>query len=227
MRFGARKTLVLGAVALTVVMAAAGSALALGKAEDHEAMLSDIAGSLGVEQEALEDAVREAQINRIDAAEAGGLLDAEKAARLRERVESAETPLLGSPWRGHRGHGFGKGLQGESVEAAAGALGVTVEELRELLPGSSLAAVAEERGVSVETVMAAIVAAGQEQIDQALADGRIDAGLGAEKSERLTERATRLVGKTFPEEGQRWRGKRGQGFHERGLLPATPAGTPA
>ena len=215
-----RKTLAIGAASLAV-MAGAGSALALGTASDDEAMLGDVAASLGVEQEALEDAIRDAQINRVDAALADGEIGEERAEQLRERIESAETPRLGGPAGagGHHGH-HGKGFGGPraALEPAAEALGLTAQELREMLPGTSLAAIAEEQGVPASDVETAIVAAGQERLDEALESGRIDADRAAELSERVAERASDMLEREVPEDGFKRGGKRGFGPRgERGV----------
>jgi hypothetical protein len=209
MGFINRKTIALG-VASLVVMVGAGSAFALGSSEDSEAMLGDVATSLGVEQEALEDAIRGAQTNRVDEAEADGEITEERATQLRERLQSEEAPLLAGPrghdgHRGHHGTGFGKRA---SLEPAAEALGLTAAELREMLPGTSLAAIAAEQGVASADVEAAIVAAAQERLDQAVADGRIDAERAAEKSDQIAERVGDLMEREIPEGGFE-RGNRG------------------
>ena len=211
MKFINRKTIAIG-VASLAVMAGAGSALALGTASDNEALLGDVATSLGVEQQALEDAIKNAQINRAEAAQADGEITDERAERLRERIESAETPLLGGPRGGHGYHGHhGKGFGGPrtALEPAAEALNLTPEELREMLPGTSLAALAAEQGVAVADVEAAIVAAAQKRIDQAVENGRIDADRAAEMSDRIAERVGDLLERTVPEDGFERGGKHG------------------
>ena len=74
-----------------------------------------------------------------------------------------------------RGHGNGALVEsGEMHEAIAGALGISVEELEAAqAEGTPLFALAEERGVEMETVRAAMEAVREEAIDQALADGEI------------------------------------------------------
>ena len=213
MKFINRKTVALGAASLAV-MVGAGSALALGTRADSEALLGDVATSLGVEQQALEDAIKDAQVNRVDAALADGEISEERAEQLRERIESAETPTFGGPrgHGGHHGHHGGFGGPGATLEPAAEVLGLTAEELREMLPGTSLAAIAAEQNVAAEDVEAAIVAAGQERLDQALADGRIDAERAAEMSERIAEKAGDIVEREIPEDGFERGGKRGFGF---------------
>ncbi len=68
----------------------------------------------------------------------------------------------GRPFRPH--------LHFPRLEVAADALGMTADELKaELEAGKSIAQVAEERDVDVQTVIDALVAAGTERLEQAIA----------------------------------------------------------
>jgi len=88
----------------------------------------------------------------------------------------------------HR-HGLRFGL-----EAAAEALGIGVDDLRTALEDDkTVADVAGERGVDVQTVVDAMVADATERIDQRVADGDLDADRAAELKEELPERITDLV----------------------------------
>lgn len=62
----------------------------------------------------------------------------------------------------------------DDVAVAAQAIGMTTEELRtQLQAGKTIAAVAQERGVDVQKVIDAIVAADTKAVDEAFAAGRI------------------------------------------------------
>ena len=99
---------------------------------------------------------------------------------------------------GH-GHGHGKvhgnGLGGgPALDAAAGVLGLSAEELRaELRGGRSLADVAAERGVDVDDVEQAIVDAAEQRLDEAVADGRLTQEQADERRARLPELAAEAV----------------------------------
>lgn len=228
-----QKATVVMALAGVVAVVAAGAAFAVGGDRDvrEQAMLADVASSLGVEQVALEEAIRGAQAGHVDAAEADGTLTEEQAGRIRERIDTGQTRLLAALGRGHHGGGLCKGKRfgkNTALEAAAGALGLTASELRELLPGSSIAAVAQDKGIAVSDVTAAIVTVWETRIDQAAADGRISQKRATELKDGLAEKANRLVERTFPEQGAR-EGKRGFGKHgNRGWdHNNSPATTPA
>ena len=119
----------------------------LGSEEEQQAVIDDAAKRLGVEPEALENALEGALGARLDEAVKEGRLTEEQAAELKERLKDGTLPLFGG--RGHHGHGFG--LHGpELFGAAATFLGVTEAELRtQLEAGKSLADVAAAEGKSV------------------------------------------------------------------------------
>jgi hypothetical protein len=84
---------------------------------------------------------------------------------------------MGGPGMGHggRGHGgFGEpgfGGRGAGLDAAATALGITSDELKtELQAGKTIADVATEKGVDVQTVIDAIVAAETANITERVTD---------------------------------------------------------
>lgn len=117
-----------------------------------------LAEALGVTVAELEAAKRRVALDRIDAAVESGQLSEERAATLREAIESDEER---GHWRGHYGHGWGwHGDEDDGGAAFAEALGVTVEELE-----------AAMRQVALD------------RIDAAVADGK----LTEERAEALRE----------------------------------------
>jgi uncharacterized protein YidB (DUF937 family) len=96
-----------------------------------------------------------------------------------------------------RGHGPLAGVRGLKLEAAAEAIGISVDDLKAALKeGKTLAQVAEANGVDRQTLIDALVAAGNEQLDELRAS--------------LPERMAELVDRTLPEPGE------GPGGHGRG-----------
>jgi hypothetical protein len=162
--------------------------------EESQAIVDDAAEQLGIESSALSDALEQALANRVDeAVEAGDLTEAQ-AAELKARIASGDFPLLGV------GRGFGHGPGGHvDLETAASYLGVTTEALRtSLQSGNSLADVAGDEGKSVAGLVAALVAAEEEKLDEAVADGRLTEAqresLAADLEDRITERVNRTFG---------------------------------
>jgi len=103
---------------------------------------------------------------------------------------------------GHRGGG-------PDLGAAATALGMTEDELRTALEadGTTLADVAEEQGVEVDTLVDALVTAQQERIASAVEDGDLTQEQADERLAGLEERITERVNSAEPFGG------RGHGPH--------------
>ena len=97
--------------------------------------------------------------------------------------------------RRHRG--------GPGLEAAAEALGISVEDLRTAVreDDRTIAQVAEERGVDLQTVIDAMVAEATARIDERVAEGDLDADRAAELQEDLPERITDVVNGEGPGPG--------------------------
>ena len=109
--------------------------------------------------------------------------------------------------------GIGAGHRGRhgpvvDLDAAAPALGRTEEELRTALRAddATLADVAEDEGVEVETLVDALVTAAEERIAAAVEDGRLTQD---EADERLADLATRITERVNDPRPERWPGGRG------------------
>jgi hypothetical protein len=154
--------------------------------------LERVAKKLGITRDQLEDAIQAAALDAVDEAEANGRLTAEQADNARERIESGQGPRgffdRRQDRREHRRDLVRKGI----VESAAAALAMTFDELKaELQTGDSIADVAGEQGVSLDTVKVEITADAEAKLGVAVANGRItqeraDAAL-ARLSENLDE----------------------------------------
>jgi hypothetical protein len=181
MRKPSKRALLIGSVVALAAVGAAGGALAASgtfdpKAE-KQAFLNDVAGRLGVTSQKLEDALKAAAIDRVDAALAAGRITKDQADSLKAAINAGRLPLgfgfgLG-PGFGDRGHGhvmFG----GDILDAAATYLGLTEEQLRtQLSSGKTLADVAKAQGKSVDGLKQAMTSAFQSNLDQAVKDGHL------------------------------------------------------
>ena len=182
------------------------------------------AEELGISVDELLPAGKAAAVAAIDAAVAAGDLDEDRAAQLKERIESFEGDgcSLAGLWKHGFAMGFGPGelhgighglVRADSIEAAANALGLTSDELvSRMAEAGSLEAIAEEEDVSYDDVKAAVIAdveadleaAVEEGLDQARAD-EILQGVQAWLDEG--GRAPRLRDGVGP-----FRGREGEGF---------------
>ena len=113
---------------------------------------------------------------------------------------------------GFGGHGGGPGF-GLGLETAAEALDLTEHELRTALQadGATLAQVAEDQGVEVDTLVDALVTAAEERIAEAVEDGRLTQAEADERLADLTARITERVNSPLPERGGPRRGGPGAG----------------
>jgi len=94
-------------------------------------------------------------------------------------------------------HGPGRGRH---LEAAAEAIGIDVDALREALRSDqTIAQVAEANGVDPQAVVDALVADVSARIDQKVADGDLTQEEADEKKAELPERITALVNGERPE----------------------------
>src|SRR5262245_18712942 len=111
--------------------------------------MARVAERRGVTVAELEGAIKARLLARIDAAEKAGRISPQRAANLRERVSQGS--LCSAAGRA-RVHVAARGL----LVAGARFLGLGREELREQLPGHSLAELAQNQGQSVSALEAAM-----------------------------------------------------------------------
>ena len=131
----------------------------------------------------------------------------ERSVRLREALESlvedgtitgaqadAVAEHLATTFPGRHGHFLGRGPGLASFESAADIIGIENSALREALAdGATLAEVAEDNGVAVDTLVAGLVSAVNEKLDELVADGPITEEQAAEIRENAPERVENFV----------------------------------
>ncbi len=160
--------------------------------------VTDVAAEKGVALETVVEALLDARREALAEAVAAGRLTQEEAdemlaemeERITERLQQSGLPM-GPAGRMGQAARFGWQARGQ-VELVAEALGMDTEDLvAELGEGKSVADVAAERGVALETVVEALLDARREALAEAVAAGRLtqeeaDQRL-AEMEERITE----------------------------------------
>jgi polyhydroxyalkanoate synthesis regulator phasin len=103
------------------------------------------------------------------------------------------------------GPGFGRRhprILKAAVETAAKALDMSTDDLKaELKAGKSVADVAADKGVALDTVTQALTDAANTAIDKAVADGMLSADRAAEIKAKLPDAITRFENATRPEGG--------------------------
>jgi hypothetical protein len=169
--------------AAVLVMAAGASAQEGDAGSGRTPLLQRVADKLGIDVATLRGAVKDSALEMVDEALADGRITEQQAERARERIEAGK-PLHLTPreraqlWARHA-----------IVESAAGALGITPDELRgELRSGKSIADVADERGVSLDDVKTPITSDMQAKLDQAVANNRITQQQADDAMTKLNDR---------------------------------------
>ncbi|MBI4495040.1 MAG: hypothetical protein HY690_19880 [Chloroflexi bacterium] len=157
----------------------------------HQAFLDALARRLGITTERLQQAMTEA----------------------RNEVGLPERGMKPGFGHGGRGHSFGRG--GLDASAAAQAIGISVDQLRQELPGKSLAQVAQAHGKNPADVATALKSAANQRIDQAATAGRLTAEQATQLKQQTAQRIDQQINQVVPEGAK--------GFHGRGpKAPATP-----
>ena len=138
-----------------------------------------------------------------------------------QQADEVATTLSQAGVGGPGGHGPGGGRL--DLSAAATALGMSPDDLRTALDveGTSLADVAAQRGVAVDTVVDALVTAVQTDVAQAVQDGDLTQAQADARLADLTARVTERV------QSDSWGRGQGHGGHGRGATPeggTTPEG---
>jgi hypothetical protein len=188
----------LGALAVSATLLVGGAGAALAATEDGnrgarcEARLATVAERRGVSVEQLTAGVKARLLAGIDAAEKTGRISAVRAAKLRQRVETAE------PCSGPRTHVKARIASGGMLKAAAGFLDLDRAELRTQLPGTSLAGLARKQGKSSDALEAAMVAPGKTRLAKAAAGGKLTQAQADRAASKLDTLADRLANKVFP-----------------------------
>ena len=178
----------------TALLAGGGTALAAhgdgDRAARCEARLAKIAERRGISVEQLEANVAARLTARVDAALASGKISAERASKLKERIAQGVLckHALVKVKLARKG----------TLRAAARYLELTPQQLRAQLPGTSLAALAQKQGKSVEALTTAMLAPAKAKLAKAVEAGRIPQARADQALARLAKLVDRLVTRTFP-----------------------------
>jgi hypothetical protein len=222
----AKRKLAIGATGLAVLAGTGGAYAATQSgpttakppdlATEQKAFLDDLAKRLNVTPDKLNEAIKGAAADRIDAAVAAGNLTKEQGDAAKKRLENANgLPLLGGLGRGGRaigphgpgllrpGFGFGPG---KSLSAAATFLGLSEAQLRtQLRDGKSLADIAKDKGKTTADLKAAMKSAITSELDQAVKDNKLTADQRTKILANIDTRLDDLINNTPPKGGPRLR----------------------
>lgn len=203
---------ILGIAALVAVLGTAAVGVAVMAQEggsdgpfDFAAKFKEaLTGILGVSVEEYDSAVDKAQQQVVDEAVTEGWLTEDQGATMKERM--AEAPDMGMPGmgRGFGGHGIGMERgDADLLSIAADKLGIELSDLRtELQDGKAIAGLAEEKGVDTQDIVDAYLAKVKENLDAAVADGKITQKQADYQLEQAQERVTDQLDNTWQDRGR-------------------------
>lgn len=183
----------------------------LREALDEGQSVADLAEAQGVPLDDILNALLEPVTEHLDQAVADGKLTQEEAdaklaevtERLSEQLENDDL-LANRPSRrpGNRTPRPNR----QHLETIAEVLGMEAEDLREaLVDGQTVAEIAEAQGVSLDTIVEALLAPAVERLNQAVADGKMTQEEADAKLEELTDRLREQLengGPRSPRSGQ-------------------------
>ena len=181
MDWSLKRKLAIGAAAVTV-LGGGGAAYAVTKANDdndRQAFLGDVAKRLNVTPQQLNDALKGAFEDRLQAAVNAGKLTQDQADQIKKKVEAAGAgvPFFGGGPRVSRHFFFAPGPFGpikSGIDAAAKYLGLTDRQLLDKLrSGKSLADVAGDQNKSVNGLKTAIKNSVKSDLDAATKAGKL------------------------------------------------------
>jgi len=189
------RTRVAALAGTAALLAGGGATLAANGPTDRasrcEARLAKIAEARGLTVAELTAQIKAGLTARIQAALAAGRITPERAQALTQRVATMNLCKPGPL-------AIGQHAKPGMLRAAASYLGLTSSELRTQLRGTSLAALAQKQGKSVEGLKAAMLAPAKAKLTKAVESGRITQAGADQVLARLSALVDRLVTTTFP-----------------------------
>jgi uncharacterized protein YidB (DUF937 family) len=142
-----------------------------------QTFLDQFAKNLGVSESALLPAAKSAAKAAVEKAVADGDLTKEQGDAMKSRIDSFDgngCALLGARWRGAVRHAIKVDIGKDMVQAAAGALKLTSDQLvSKLKGGQTLKQVAQAQNVDYTTVSKAVHDAAKADLDKLVADGKL------------------------------------------------------
>ncbi len=110
--------------------------------------------------------------------------------------------LPAGPAGGFGGHGFGgRGFIGQGAATVASTLGITTDQLKQELPGHSLADVAKNHGKTAADLVTALTTAANKRIDDAVAANKLTADQAAQMKTRVDGMIPNVVNRQMPSSG--------------------------
>lgn len=118
-----KKLLIVASALIVPIIVGALSVSAVKASEENQTIIDRVAEILGVESEDVDEAFKQAQIERVDKLLVEGEIDEDQAEKMKERIEESDHPIA---LFGRRKKGM---LKDENIDDISEFLGVTVEDI--------------------------------------------------------------------------------------------------
>jgi polyhydroxyalkanoate synthesis regulator phasin len=173
-----------------------------------------LAGILGISVDDYNAAVDKAETQVVDEAVADGWLTKDQAEMLQWRLDQQPEGGLGRGL-GMGGRGMGHmgmmGSGGNTMSVVSDKVGMTLTELMTAFQdGKSVADLAKDKGVDLQTIVDALVAQVKESLDKAVADGNITQKQADYQLEQYTTQVTEQLNGTWESGGRFGGGRHGK-----------------
>lgn len=188
-----------GVLVLAMAVVVVGGAATSAQEDDGPigTFLGKVAEKLGVSEDQLTTAIKDARIEQVDEAVAEDRLTEEQAAKIKERIQESEYGFGLGP-----GFGFGRHHRGGAaiLDAAAEVLGMEKADLVAALQeeDATLASVAEAQGKSGDTFKTELLAKVKENLDAKVADGTITQERADAKYSKVEENIDDILSGSLP-----------------------------
>ena len=164
----------------------------------RQQFLDRLAQNLNVSTDQLTNALKTTELQTVDDLLASGKITQAQADKLRDAINSGKDLGLGrllGRWEEAR-EKIATALRREIVTSAADAIGVSAGNLRnELKDGKSIADVAAEHNVSLDTVKSKITSDVKARLDKAVANGKITQAREDQMMQRLANNLETILNK--------------------------------
>jgi polyhydroxyalkanoate synthesis regulator phasin len=178
-----RRWWIAGAAVVALAVALGAGTLVMAQQSDQStgtSFLDRVAQKLGIDTPKLQDAVKSAANDEVDAAVQRGDLTQQQADKLKQGIENGKLPGFNGPLfdkhgRGGKGFEFGFGFFGADASKLADFLGISQDQLKTELraDNATLASVAEAHGKSRDDLKNFLTDQAKAQLDHAVSKGKL------------------------------------------------------
>lgn len=169
--------------------------------------LADVATAHGKQPADVAKALKDTAYARIDQSAAARGLTADQVNAMKTQIDQRIDQLMtqvrpqGGPGRGAEFGFGGRGIIRQGLDVAAQAIGITTQQLRQELPGHSLADVAKAHGKTADDVATALKNAAHQKIDQMATARNLSADQVNTMKTNADQHIDQFVNQTLPQRG--------------------------